>query len=139
MLEPTRPSAPRFSGEQLMRANLGDWLPDVAQFTVGRRHQRPLCLLILQNTACEAPLDCVVAAGGIVTDAEAKGMLADDSADYAKVFRRYVTSDDIANRVEQSPGRCIIDFAQIGLAGTTKFARALAIARDCSRSSQAIA
>ena len=66
-------------------------------------------------------------------------MLADDSADYAKVFRRYVPSDDIANRVKQSPGRWIIDFAQIGLAGATKFARALASARDCSRSSQAIA
>ena len=77
-----------------------------------------------------APLDCVVAAGGIITDAEAKGMLADDSADYAKVFRRYVPSDDIANRVKQSPGRWIIDFAQIGLAGATKFARALAIVRD---------
>ena len=57
-------------------------------------------------------------------------MLADDSADYAKVFRRYVPSDDIASRVKQSRGRWIIDFAQIGLAGATKFARALASARD---------
>jgi len=71
-----------------------------------------------------------VGKGFIVTEAEAQSMLADGSAEYAKVIRPFLTSDDIASRPDQSPSRWIIDFAQMGLEHATRFPRALAIVRE---------
>jgi len=71
-----------------------------------------------------------VGKGFIVSEAEAQGMLADDSADYTQVVRPFLTSDDIASRPDQSPSRWIIDFAQLGLENAARFPRALAIVRE---------
>ena len=66
-----------------------------------------------------------VGKGFIVTEAEAQSMLADGSAEYAKVIRPFLTSDDIASRPDQSPSRWIIDFAQMGLEHSQSCANAL--------------
>jgi hypothetical protein len=71
-----------------------------------------------------------VGAGFIISGELAASMLADTSADYAKVIRPYLTSSDIADRPDQQPSRWIIDFAQMPLETAMKYKRALDVVRN---------
>lgn len=88
----------------------------------------PQVLAANKNRCFQGPIP--VGKGFIISEDEAKGMLADDSADYAQVVRPYLTSDDIANAPHQGPSRWIIDFAQMPLERATQFRRALDIVRE---------
>ena len=88
----------------------------------------PQTLAANKNKCFQGPIP--VGKGFIVTKDEAKGMLADDSADYARVVRPFLTSDDIASRPDQSPSRWIIDFAQMSLEAAVRFPAALSIVRE---------
>ncbi|MGH3363018.1 MAG: DNA methyltransferase, partial [Nocardioides sp.] len=90
-----------------------NWVPQRLAANAGRCFQGPI----------------PVRAGFIVSEEEARVMLADDTTDYSAVVRPYVTGDDIANRPDQSPGRWIIDFAQRRLEEAQHFPAALAIVR----------
>lgn len=48
--------------------------------------------------------------GFVLDDHAAQAILADDTADYSAVIRRFLTSDDIANTPGQEPTRWVIDF-----------------------------
>ncbi len=70
-----------------------------------------------------------VGAGFIVSAGVAGQLLADSTIDYSEVVRRYLVGDDVANRVDQSPGRWILDFAQLSLERASQYPAALAIVR----------
>ena len=88
----------------------------------------PQGLAANKNKCFQGPIP--VGKGFIVTEDEAKGMLADETVDYAQVVRPYLTSDDIANAPNQEPSRWIIDFAQMQLERATQFRGALDIVRS---------
>lgn len=71
-----------------------------------------------------------VGKGFIIGSSVAESLLADPTIDYTPVVRRYLVGDDIANRVDQSPSRWIIDFDQRALEQAAKFPRALEIVRQ---------
>lgn len=140
-------SSQRWPGDAKVHVSLVNWVKQpvdaVDQFVLdgdevsgitsslregGADDWKPQPLAANRDRCFQGPIP--VGKGFIITEAEAAAMLADDSADYTQVIRRYVTSDDIANRIDQSPGRWIIDFAQMGLEGAARFPRALAIVRD---------
>jgi len=89
---------------------------------------KPQPLAANRNKCFQGPIP--VGKGFVITEVEARGMLADDSADYQQVVRPFLTSDDIASRPDQSPSRWIIDFAQMGLEHAAKYPKALAIVRE---------
>jgi len=89
---------------------------------------RPLPLAANRDKCFQGPIP--VGTGFIIAAIEAKSLLDDDDADYSSVVRPYVVGDDVANRVDQSPSRWIIDFGSRGLEGATKFPRALQIVRE---------
>lgn len=68
--------------------------------------------------------------GFIISEDEAKALLADDSAPYAQVVRPYLTGDDIANDPAQAPSRWIIDFFDRPLESAMDYSRALEIVRE---------
>lgn len=88
----------------------------------------PQPLAANKNKCFQGPIP--VGKGFIITEDEARRMLADDSADYAQVVRPYLVGEDIANRVDQGPSRWIVDFGQLELEQAMKFPRALALVRE---------
>lgn len=68
--------------------------------------------------------------GFILTELEAKRLLSDEGADYAKVVRLYLNSNDIANDARQRPSRWIIDFGLMPLEEAMNYPAALAIVRE---------
>lgn len=89
---------------------------------------KPQQLAANRNKCFQGPIP--VGKGFIVSAEEARAMLDDATADYSRVVRPFLTSDDIASRPDQSPSRWIIDFGQMALEQTTGFPRALAIVRE---------
>lgn len=71
-----------------------------------------------------------VGKGFIIDPGEANTLLGLDDADYAQVVRRYLTSDDIADRPHQDPSRWVIDFAQRSLEEAVQFSAAITIVRE---------
>lgn len=70
-----------------------------------------------------------VGAGFILNDETARWLLAQKGADYSEVVRPYLIGDDIADRVDQGPGRWVIDFASMPLERAIQFPAALTIVR----------
>jgi hypothetical protein len=71
-----------------------------------------------------------VGGGFIIDEDEAHALLARDEADYTEVVRPYLIGEDIADGVEQTPSRWIIDFAQRPLEESSRYTAALAIVRQ---------
>jgi len=71
-----------------------------------------------------------VGMGFIIPEREAAELLADPSADYSNVIRRYLMGDDVANDPAQEPTRWIIDFASRSLEDVAQWPRALAIVNE---------
>ncbi|MBX3116357.1 MAG: class I SAM-dependent DNA methyltransferase [Microbacteriaceae bacterium] len=88
---------------------------------------RPLALAANRDHCFQGPIP--VGAGFIISSVEAEALLSDVSADYSLVVRPYLTASDIADRIDQSPSRWIIDFAQLALEQATRFPRALEVVR----------
>lgn len=70
-----------------------------------------------------------VGKGFVIEDAVARSLLSDDGLPYRDVVRPYLTSDDIAETVEQMPGRWVIDFGSLPLEAAARYDRALQIVR----------
>jgi hypothetical protein len=71
-----------------------------------------------------------VGTGFIIDHKEAAELVADARADYARVVRRYMVGEDIADDPRQEPTRWIIDFATMPLEEASKFPAALKIVRE---------
>lgn len=140
-------SSQRWPGDAKVHVSLVNWVkqPDkaVERFVLdgnevsgitsslrkgGAQDWKPQPLAANRDRCFQGPIP--VGKGFIITEATAQELLADRSADYAKVVRRYVVGDDLANRIDQSPGRWIIDFGERPLELASKFPRALAIVRE---------
>ena len=88
----------------------------------------PATLVANKGRCFQGPIP--VGAGFIVTEDEAKVLLAREGDDYQRVVRPYLTASDIAESAEQAPSRWIIDFAQETLEAAGRFPGALAIVRE---------
>lgn len=71
-----------------------------------------------------------VGAGFLVSDAEAKVLLARPDADYRDVVRPYLVGEDITDEPDQAPQRWIIDFANFSLEQASRYPAALTIVRE---------
>ena len=98
----------------LREGGTDDWQPKPLAANTGRCFQGPI----------------PVGKGFILTTDEARALLDDANVDYSKVVRPFLTSDDIASRVDQSPSRWIIDFGQMSLERAMKYPRALSLVRE---------
>jgi hypothetical protein len=67
--------------------------------------------------------------GFIISEIEAKSLIADPSADYSRVVRPYLMGDDVANDPRQEPTRWIIDFGVMPLEEAAGWPLALEILR----------
>lgn len=97
----------------LTAAGADEWTPVALDANKGKCFQGPI----------------PVGAGFIVSDEVAATLLAAEDANYEDVVRPYLTASDIADSPTQSPGRWIIDFAQLSLESAMKYGRALDIVR----------
>ena len=61
---------------------------------------------------------------------QARGILAEDDADYAEVVRPYLIGDDITEEPEQQPRRFVIDFGFRPLEEAMKYPAALEVVRE---------
>ncbi len=68
---------------------------------------------------------------GFIVDASiARSMLVDPQTDYKGVVRPYLIGEDIANQVNQSPSRWIIDFNAMALEEAVKYPSAIKLVRE---------
>jgi hypothetical protein len=63
--------------------------------------------------------------GFVLDDSEAASLLSQPGADYARVVRPYLTSQDIAEQPHQQPTRWVIDFGTLSLEEAEAWPRAL--------------
>jgi len=140
-------SSQRWPGDAVVHVSLVNWakqpLAPIEQFVLDGEEVsgitsslregapgdwRPQTLSGNRNKCFQGPIP--VGRGFIVSEAEARSMIANEAVDYSAVVRRYLVGDDIANRTDQSPSRWIIDFGQLGLEHATRYPAALAIVRE---------
>ncbi len=70
------------------------------------------------------------AEGFVITEAEAKALLARTDAKYREVVRPYLDADDITEDPRQQPRRWVIDFGQLPLEAAKRYPAALKIVRQ---------
>ena len=92
-------------GADLTESLHGAWQPVRLPANAGRCLQGPI----------------PVGAGFILSEVEAKGLLAQDDADYRDVVRPYLTGEDIAQAPDQGPRRWIIDFGSMPLEQAARY------------------
>jgi len=97
----------------LTPAGVDDWDPVQLDANKGKCFQGPI----------------PVGKGFIITSEVASHLLDDARSAYHEVVRPYLTGEDIARRVDQTPSRWIIDFNQRPLEGATKYPAALELVR----------
>lgn len=98
----------------LRASGASDWIPVRLPENGGRAFQGPI----------------PVGKGFIIGSDVAESLLADPEVDYSLVVRPYLDSEDIAETVNQSAGRWVIDFDTMPLEAASKFPRALKIVRS---------
>lgn len=101
-------------GADLTESLPGAWTPVLLLANAGRCFQGPI----------------PVGAGFILTEVEARSMLARDDAFYREVVRPYLIGEDIAEAPDQGPSRWTIDFDNQPLQDAQRFAQALEIVRE---------
>ncbi len=101
-------------GATLRAGSLGDWEPVALPQNARRCFQGPI----------------PVGAGFLLTETEARELLARDDADYTRVVRPYLTGEDIAHAPDQWPQRWTVDFGSMGLEDALRFPAALAYVRE---------
>jgi hypothetical protein len=89
---------------------------------------RPSALRSNAGRAFQGPIP--VGEGFVITEAEARSVLADARVRYETVVRPYLIGDDIANEPGQRPSRWVIDFATMSLESAKRFPRALDIVEE---------
>lgn len=98
----------------LQAATPGQWEPTKLTGNAARCFQGPI----------------PIGEGFLLTEPEARTLLAREDADYSQVVRPYLTGGDLADDPEQHPSRWIIDFGLSSLEQAKKYPEALAIVRE---------
>jgi hypothetical protein len=139
-------SSQKWPGEAKVHVSIVNWVKDPAVQPVsaildgesvdgvtasltaaGESSWEPQALADNRGRCFQGPIP--VGDGFVLQSQEADALLSREDAEYARVVKQYVIGDDLANRVDQSPSRWIIDFAAVPLEEATKYPAALDIVR----------
>lgn len=139
-------SSQRWPGEAKVHVSIVNWVADprvnpgrfvldgeqvdgiTTSLRAGRPSWRPQALAANKGRCFEGPSP--KAKGFLLSEAEAKDLLADGDVDYSLVVRPYLTAKDITDDPQQRPSRWTIDFGLRTLEEASRFPRAIAIARQ---------
>lgn len=121
-----RPATPptAFTLDGVPAAGISTSLREVKQGS----EQRAVALVANIGVCFYGPVP--IGKGFVISADEAADLLADTSAPYADVVRRYLVGDDIAKNPAVQPRRWIIDFGLRPLEEAMRYPRALAIVRE---------
>jgi hypothetical protein len=100
-------------GPDLRSGSIDDWTPARLGANARKCFQGPI----------------PVGEGFVLTDTEAKELLSRDETSYRDVVRPYLTSQNIADEVDQTPSRWVIDFDRLPLEAAGSYPIALEIVR----------